>query len=289
MVDHNDYINKIFGSYRITAKIASGGFALVYQGQHIILTERKAAIKLLHAKHLDSLEKRESFIQEARLLETLKHPHILPIYDINIASDGTPYLVVEYAPNGSLEDRIKLHRPLPLDEVLTILAQVGQALEHAHRHNVIHRDLKPANILFNAKDEALLADFGIATVLDIGDKQHHTIIGTLPYMAPEQFRGIYGKESDQYALGCIAYELVTGHRPVGSDQHSSLWQWVIAHTKETIISPTQYNSQLPEHIAHTILTAIAKNPNQRYPDVGTFIKVLLAAPPLAKPQKTLEQ
>src|SRR5947209_1123607 len=124
MINHDDYINKIFGSYRITAKIASGGFAVVYQCQHIILTERKAAIKLLHARHLDSQQKRESFIQEARLLETLKHPHILPVYDINIVGDGTPFLVAEYAPNGSLEDRIKLHQPLPLDEVLTILVQV---------------------------------------------------------------------------------------------------------------------------------------------------------------------
>ncbi|HEY5001647.1 MAG TPA: tetratricopeptide repeat protein, partial [Ktedonobacteraceae bacterium] len=283
-------INKLFGSYRIISKIASGGFAIVYQGEHIILTERKAAIKLLHSKHLDAAYARESFIQEARLLETLRHPHILPLYDVNIDNDGVPYLIAEYAPNGSLEDRIKLQSSqlMPIDEVLTILSQIGEALEHAHERNVIHRDLKPANILFNARGDALLADFGIATVLDGASGKQGDIMGTPPYMAPEQFQGMFGKDSDQYALGCIAYELVTGRRPLGTDRPVSLLQWIVKHTNENVILPTQYNPTLPIHIEQAILKALAKDRNKRHTNIGTFINAVLTTSPTSthpKPQK----
>src|SRR6266446_1309925 len=250
MANESDHINKVFGSYRITAKIASGGFATVYLCEHVILRERQAALKLLHSNHLNAAHKHESFIQEARLLESLKHPSILPLYDVNIASDGTPYIVAEYAPQGSLEDRMKLRAPqlLPLEEVLTILAQIGQALIHAHQHNVIHRDLKPANILFNAKGEALLADFGIATILDATLQVRNEVIGTPSYMAPEQFQGKFGKESDQYALACIAYELVTGQRPTDPQEPTSLWKWFNEHNKNAVIPPTRFNPGLPLHV-----------------------------------------
>src|SRR5205085_8283103 len=120
-----------------------------------------------------------------------------------------------YAPNGSLRDRIKMRAPhlLPFQEVLTILSQVGQALHYAHQRQVIHRDLKPENILFNARNEALLADFGLATSLSTTSIKHVDAAGTPRYMAPEQFHGNVSKESDQYGLACIAYELVTGRPP----------------------------------------------------------------------------
>src|SRR5262249_10660962 len=150
------------------------------------LKKRTVAVKILHS-HLATQQKRESFFQEAELLEMLKHPHILPILDVGI-QDGFPYLVTEYCPKGSLYRRLKRQRPhpLPVEEASTILTQVGQALQYVHEQGVVHRDLKPQNILFNAKGEALLADFGIAKMLATINIQQGTITGTPQYMAPEQ-------------------------------------------------------------------------------------------------------
>src|SRR5205823_7577318 len=122
---------------------------------------RIVAIKLLHSTHLNSQKERDRFLQEARILEKLKqHPHILPIVDVGIYQDS-PYLVTEYASNGSLANLVERQAPHPLsiEETLYILSQIGQALQYAHQQNITHRDLKPANILFNSNNEVFLADF----------------------------------------------------------------------------------------------------------------------------------
>lgn len=153
-----NFIGKQIGNHRLVAAINSGSYGSVYQANHTILSERIVAVKLLHA-YLDSAKEREKFLQEARLLAKLKHRHILPIHDVGF-SDELPYIVVEYAPGGSLRDRLKRQsgRPLPIEEARRLLMQIGQALEHAHQQNIIHRDLKPENILFNEQGEALLSD-----------------------------------------------------------------------------------------------------------------------------------
>jgi len=271
MSSENSHIGRSLGNYRITGEIGSGGFGNVYQGQHAILTERTVAIKQLHA-HLVSPEEREQFLEEARLLERLKHPHILHIFDVGI-HDGFPYLVAEYAPNGSLRDRLNksTSNPLSIEEALAILSQVGQALHYAHQQNVIHRDLKPANILFNAKGEVLLADFGIATTLSTTSITHAAIIGTPPYMAPEQFQGSVSKESDQYSLGCIAYELSTGRVPFTASDFFAIG---FDHMTKAPIPPTQLNPYLPVHIERAILKALAKQRGDRHADVNAFIAAL---------------
>jgi serine/threonine protein kinase len=142
-------------------------------------------------------------------LEELKHPYILPVLDAGL-HEGLLFLVVEYAVNGTLRDRLQ-GQPFQIGEALTILAQIAQALQYAYNHDKVHRDLKPENILFNANGEALLADFGIAVTLE--RTQQIEVEGSPSYMAPEQFLGEISKRSDQYALGCIAYELLTGRRP----------------------------------------------------------------------------
>src|SRR5947209_13269607 len=150
MTGENSYINRQIGNYRVISELANGAFGRVYLAQHTVLMKRTVAIKLLHVTHLGSPEERADFLREAQFLEELKHPYILPIFDVGI-EDGFPYIVAEYAPNGSLRDRIKSRTPslLPLHEILTILTQVGQALSYAHRQHIIHRDIKPENILFN--------------------------------------------------------------------------------------------------------------------------------------------
>lgn len=283
MPRENSYIGRQIGNYRIIEELASGSFGRVYKGVHIFLSKRVVAIKLLQRMYLGSEKERENFLQEAQFLEILKHPHILPIYDVGI-DDGIPYLVAEYAPNGSLRDLLQQHYPQPLhvDKVVSILSQVGDALYHAHQQNIIHRDLKPENILFNAKGEALLADFGIAVVLETARTSPVNLIGSPLYMAPEQFDGMLSKRSDQYALACIAYEMVTGRNPFIAPNAVAM---ALKHKMEPPVAPTQFNTYLPIPVEQAILKAMSKERSDRYPDVSAFI----AALHMSSIQKSKEQ
>ncbi|HZS78982.1 MAG TPA: serine/threonine-protein kinase [Ktedonobacteraceae bacterium] len=271
MAEGDRNIGRLIGNYRVLAEVGAGGFGKVYRGEHIYLTERSVAIKFLHT-HLSSTVEREQFLQEAYFLEKLKHPHMLQVFDVGI-DDGFPYLVTEYAPQGSLRNRIKNCAPnfLPIEEVIEILSQIGQPLYYAHQQQTIHRDLKPENILFNAKGEALLSDFGIATTLSTASVKTVGLIGTPLYMAPEQFQGIISKESDQYALGCITYELVTGQVPFNAPDFFALG---FRHLSATPVPPRQINPNLPVHVEQAILKALAKQRNERHSDVRAFINAL---------------
>ncbi len=258
------------GSYRIVAEISHGAYAYIYQASHIILTNRMVALKLLHTTQMNSEADHESFFQEARILEQLKHPHILSVIDANIY-EKFPYTVTEFAAGGSLRDRIRRQHThaFPLDDTMTILEQVAQALHFAHQHKIVHCDLKPENILFHAKNDVCIADFDIARVLQRANAQAVGVGGTPAYMAPEQFQGKVRRESDQYALGCIAYELMTGKRPFKGDDFDSLMQ---EHLHTDPLSPTQLNPALPHHIEQAILKALSKKPTNRYVDINAFIQ-----------------
>lgn len=274
MADERGFIGKQLGSYRLYAEIDSGFYGSVYKGKHLIFEDEPiVAIKVLYAQ-LVSPEERDQFIREARLLKKLKHPFILPILDASI-QDGVAYVVTEYASRGSLRDRIKqqLNRPFPLEEALTLLSQVGQALYYAHQQYIVHRDLKPANILFNGRGEALLADFGIAAVLGKAGTRQLGQYGTPAYMAPEQFEGYVSTKSDQYALGCIAYELVTGRKPFNVEDvlMEAIWY---QHAKVDPTPPTQLNPRLPLYIEQAILKAMAKERTNRHADVSAFLAAI---------------
>ncbi len=264
-------LQNLIGKYRIVEELSSGSFGRVYRAEDTSRKNAPVAIKLLHAAHVKSSQERNGFLQEARFLTLLRHPHILQVLDVGIEQDF-PYLVTEFAPNGSLLARLQQQapRPLPLADALHILAQVGQALYYAHQQNIIHRDLKPANILFDAHGDALLADFGIATML-ANSSEHGTAIGTPFYMAPEQFRGTISKESDQYALACIAYELVTGRQPFTATDFFSLGY---KHMSETPIAPCQLNLLVTRPVESAILRAMAKQRNDRFPDIAAFMAAL---------------
>src|SRR5260370_11069751 len=184
-----------------------------------------------------------------------------------------PYIVSEYAPGGSLRGRMK-HKtlqPLKEEEIQKILLQVGEALQYAHEKNIIHRDLKPENILFDAKSDALLADFGLATMLATASIKYISNAGTPRYMSPEQFRGIVSKESDQYALGCIAYELWTRHPLFNAPDPVAL---MYKHVYEAPVPLTKLNPNVPPHIEQAILKALAKQRHDRHADIKAFITAL---------------
>ncbi len=267
--------------YRVLTRLGCGGFGCVYLGQHPRLINRFVAIKVFTG-NVESEEEQARFLQEALLLDQLRHPHILPILDIGIEEDrlrgSLPYLITEYAPNGSLRDRLEaIPGPLSPKEALPILSQVGKALQYAHEHDVVHCDLKPENILFTAQRQALLADFGIAAILSSAKTKQGGLVGTLEYMAPEQFDDKVSTKSDQYALGCIAYELLTGQQPFSAHDRSAL---MYQHLSVAPLPPRQLNPALPQHIDQAILKALAKDREDRYPDVAAFLAALHRASPV---------
>lgn len=267
----------VIGNYRILSEIGQGACGHVYLAQHTVLENRSVALKLMHNIPLHEHQEKNLFLQESHMLEILRHPYILPIVDAGV-NEGLPYIVTEYAPNGSLRQLLRLHddQPLPQEKALSILAQIGSALQYAHEQQVVHRDLKPENILFNAQENALLADFGLAVTLSSMSMHVTTEAGTPAYMAPEQFQGVASREGDQYALGCIAYELFTGHRVFTAPNIASM-MYSHLHTDPT--RPSEYNPDIALHIEQAILKALAKNRHDRHVNIAAFL-IALAAPSL---------
>src|SRR5579884_1582971 len=273
MEKKHTYIGREIGNYRIVREIGGGGFGNIYLAEHLLIQNRVVVIKVLRGVYLSSEEERNGFIREAQILENLKeHPHILSILDLGI-DGGVPYLITTYAEQGSLRDHFKRrnNQPFSVPETLTIVQQVGEALQYAHKRNVVHRDMKPENILFNGKGEALLADFGISTVLSTTSVKHTEIMGTPAYMAPEQFRGEISRRSDQYALACITYEMLCGHRPFDAGDFISLGY---KHVTGPAPSIRQFNTTIPLHIEQALLRAMAKDRSARFEDVATFLRAL---------------
>ncbi|RAQ94690.1 serine/threonine-protein kinase [Thermogemmatispora tikiterensis] len=266
----------LLGDYELIRRLGRGGSSTVYLARHRFLSRWSlVALKRLQTP-LDSGEGQARFKAEVHLLEGLSHAHILPLLDAGLDQEGCPYLVTQYAAGGSLRQRLRQAggRPLPLAEAVAILTQVGAALQYAHEHGIIHRDLKPENILFAADGRALLADFGIALQLGSRSLEAASLSGTPVYMAPEQFRGQVGRESDQYALACIAYELCTGRRVFPEQDPLAL---MYCHTQREPELPRRLNPQLPPEVEAVILRGLAKERHERYPSVSAFVTALAAS------------
>lgn len=262
MANNEPLVGQQINNYRIVASVASGAFGVVYQAQHQYLQERIVAIKVLHM-HLGGEEEQQSFLREAQILEKLQHQYILSILDFGIFQH-LPYLITPYARLGSLRHHLdQTEQLLPWHITLRILTQIGQALHYAHQQRIIHRDLKPENILLAENNKALLADFGIASILAGQSMKYTQVVGTPSYMAPEQFRGIISPQSDQYALACIAYELVTGQTPFDAPDFIAMG---FKHASETVPPPSHFALTLPKGIEQAILKALSKERSDRYPD-----------------------
>ncbi len=250
------------GRYIVEEEILGGGMAVVYLVRDP-LVKRHVAIKLLAPRLAVDDEYLARFQREAEMIASLEHANIAPVYDFG-EHEGQPYIVMRYMPGGSLKERFAVG-PMKLTELAPIIMRVADALQAAHSRNIIHRDLKPGNILFDAKGDAFLADFGIAKMVGPAESEDLTgdsILGTPKYLSPEQVRGktIDGR-SDIYALGVVAFQALAGRVPFAE---ATPMATALAHLMEPIPNIKEINPKLPAGAQEIINKAMAKEPDERY-------------------------
>ncbi len=268
-----DLSGSSLGAYELIEKLGAGGMGVVYRGYQSSLN-RDVAVKVLPPTLALSAGYVERFNREAQTAASLEHKHIVPIYDYG-TQRGASYIVMRLLTGGSLEERIRQragHRnPLPsLEETAKLLDQVASALNYAHRREVVHRDIKPSNVMFDDEGDAYVADFGIAKLLGATSALTGTgmSLGTPNYMAPEQWRGEdISPATDQYALGALAYVLVTGRPPFDATTPYALMH---KHLKEIPTPPHEWRPGAPPAIRPVLERAMAKQPEDRYPTVTDF-------------------
>jgi WD40 repeat protein len=262
-----DRVGQQLGNYRLLRLIGQGGFGEVYLGEHVYL-QRQAAIKVLSVR----LEKEdmEGFLNEARTIARLEHPNIVQVLEFGVES-GIPFLVMSYAPNGTLRQRHPRGTTLPIPAMVSYVKQVADALQYAHDEKLIHRDVKPENMLLGRRNEVLLSDFGIALIAQSTSSQSkQEVVGTVAYMAPEQIQGKPRPASDQYALGIVVYEWLSGDRPF----HGSFTEIATQHL---FVPPPPLHEKTPKispDIEQVVMTALAKDPQQRFKNVRAFATAL---------------
>ena len=262
-----DRVGQRLGNYRLLHLIGRGSIADVYLGEHLHLGTQ-AAIKVLHA-HLTS-EDSEHLHTEARMLARLVHPHIVRTLDFGV-EDGIPFLIMEYAPNGTLRQRHPKGTRVPLDAIVSYVRQVAQALHYLHQQKLIHRDIKPENMVLGHNNEVLLSDFGVAIILQSTRSQPTMeAAGTVAYMAPEQLRGKPRPASDQYALAAVVYEWLSGEPPFSG----SIRQITNQHLSAP---PPPLHTKVPTTslaVEQVVLKALAKDSELRFEHVPAFAMAL---------------
>ena len=258
-----DRVGQQLGSYRLIRLLGRGGFAEVYLGEHFRLKSR-AAIKVLHAQLSEDDIAR--FLNEAQTIANLEHPNIVHVLDFDI-TENTPFLVMGYASEGTLRQRYPKGTRLQPQVILPYVKQIADALYYAHSEKLIHRDIKPENMLLGRHNQVLLSDFGIALIMQSSHYQSLlNTAGTVSYMAPEQIQGKPRPASDQYALGVVIYEWLTGARPFQGSFTEIATQHVLApppplHEKIPDISPV---------FEQVVLKTLEKDPHRRFADMQEF-------------------
>ena len=262
-----DLVGQQLGNYQIVRLLGRGGFAEVYLGQHRRL-RTDAAIKVL-STHMHGTDA-DSFLAEAQTIAHLEHPHIVRVLDFDV-KDGIPFLVMNYAPGGTLRARHEKGICVPPDQVIRYVNELASALQYAHSHRVIHRDIKPENMLLGLHDEVVLSDFGIATLVQSTySMKTLDVAGTISYMSPEQIQGHPRSASDQYALAVVVYEWLCGRLPFEGTHYE-------VATKHIALSPPplrSLNTSLSVQIEQVVLTALKKEPESRFDDMLTFAQAL---------------
>jgi WD40 repeat protein/tRNA A-37 threonylcarbamoyl transferase component Bud32 len=259
---------KQIGPYEVRGVLGKGGMAIVYRCYQPNLN-REVAIKVMSARFIDDTATVERFKREAFAIASLHHPNILTVFDTGQFGD-VPYIVTELLSGKTLRER--LGKPLDLNYASRILLQVASALDYAHENGIVHRDVKPSNVLLDQRDRAVLSDFGIVKLLNDRANMHLTAtgigVGTPEYMSPEQGMGepLDGR-SDQYSLGVMLYEMITGVTPFRADTPIAI---LMAHVNRALPDPRQHNSELPPEVVEILYKTLSKNPNDRYKTCTEF-------------------
>jgi len=261
------------GQYEVQDFLGQGAMGVVYRAYHSEL-ERTGAVKVMLAITPDPGTVAR-FRHEAQAIARLRHPNIVDVYDFG-EFQGTPYMIVEYVPGGSLADRMS-EGHLDQPTALRYLRGIAAGLDYAHGHGVVHRDVKPANVLLTAEDSPVLADFGLAKLMQGSSLKSMTGVttGTPAYMAPEQVTGgQVGPAADRYSLATIAYEMLTGVIPFDGE---ALMELLYAQVHRYPSPPSARHSALGPAVDAVIMRGLAKNPTERWPSCGAFVEALAAA------------
>jgi TolB-like protein/predicted Ser/Thr protein kinase len=262
-------IGRTISHYRIIEKLGGGGMGEVYRARDSRL-DRDVALKVLPAGTLADETARRRFRREALTLSQLNHPGIAVVHDFD-SENGVDFLVMEYVAGETLASKLAAG-PLPEKDVIDLGTQVAEALEEANERDIIHRDLKPDNVMVTPKGRVKVLDFGLAklmkpneanaTTVSVAESLPGAVVGTVPYMAPEQLQGqpVDGR-ADVYALGAVMYEAATGRRPFPERQTSQLIAAILTRVPQP---PHELNGQVSAGLEAIVLKALEKDPGQRY-------------------------
>ena len=264
-----------FAGYRLRSVLGRGGMSVVYQAEHPRLGN-VIALKVLAPELATDDAFRSRFLEESRIAASLNHPNVIPIHDTG-SQDGLLYIAMRYVPGTDMRQMIKKRGRIPAPTALFLLAQAARALDAAHARGLVHRDVKPGNLLVERAsdnedpDHVYLTDFGISkyAMSRTGLTATGQFLGTIDYVAPEQIRGtsVLGL-ADQYALGCVLYECLTGQVPFEKDLDAAI---IFAHVEEPPTMPTVLRPELPPAIDEVFGRVLAKRPGDRYGSCREFI------------------
>ena len=282
------FSDSLLGKYKIISTIGSGGFGTVYLAEDTWIN-KKVALKVPHRQNLNYSE----LLREPRLLATLEHPNIVAVAtadegDVTTADkgdgttadegDGTTaekekkifFIVMEYVNGDTLEAVIAANGALEVDRAVDYSVQIGKAIEYAHGQGVIHRDLRPSNVLVSASGTLKVADFGTSRFLEIAARGT-TVIGSPPYMAPEQFQGEAVFASDLYSFGVTMYQMLTGELPYDPPAPQDLHR---LRSGELVQPPRLVNGAIPRELDDVVMKALAPQLGDRYGNAGELLSDL---------------
>ena len=268
--------DQIIGKYKILSTIGSGGFGTVYLAEDTWI-DKKVALKVPHRQGVDFGE----LLREPRLLASLNHPNIVTIMTAE-KQENVFFIVMEYVPGETLEAMIAREGALDVPLALDYTCQICNALDHAHKQGVLHRDLRPSNVLVSETGLLKVADFGTSRFLEIA-AHGTTVIGSPPYMAPEQFHGKAMFASDIYSLGITMFQMLTGDLPYDTPSPADLDRLLRG---ELLISVRSRKPRVPRPINEIVLKAMSPDVPGRYQRASDVLADILAARNAQEPRRT---